>query len=262
MKKFLYNLILKFFLKFFGKELTGNLSRWQMYMRKYRTGYFARFEMDKKLETLLPHRNGFYVELGANDGALASNSYYFELKKGWTGVLIEPAPNLYISCIKRRGKKNSVVCNACVPFEYHDQYVNMIYSDSMTISDNLNLDIKDKQEFIESGNFHLLPGEKTFEFGAKAATLNSILIESNAPENIDFLALDVEGAELPVLQGLDFNKFRFKYMLIECRDIDNLSNFLLPFGYVFKEKFSYHDYLFELTESGFTSTNHHNSKTL
>tara|TARA_B100000925_G_C21904877_1_gene428796 strand:+ start:78 stop:857 length:780 start_codon:yes stop_codon:yes gene_type:complete len=258
MKNFLYNLLLKFF----GKELAGNLYRWQMYMRKYRTGYFARFEMDKKLETLLPHHNGFYVELGANDGALASNSYYFELKKGWTGVLIEPAPNLYMSCIKRRGKKNSVFCNACVPFDYNDQYVNMIYSDSMTISDNLNLDIKDKQEFIESGNFHLLPGEKTFQFGAKAATLNSILIESNAPRNIDFLALDVEGAELPVLQGLDFNQFRFKYMLIECRDIDNLSNFLLPFGYVLKEKFSHHDYLFKLAENSFTSTNNDNSKML
>lgn len=258
MKKFVYS----FILKIFGKELTGNLYRWKTYMHNYRTGYFARSEMDKKLETLLPHHNGFYVELGANDGAFASNSYYFELKKGWTGVLIEPAPNLYLSCIKRRGKKNSVFCNACVPFEYHDQYVNMIYSDSMTISDDLSLDIKDKQEFIESGNSHLLPGEKTFEFGAKAATLNSILIESNAPKNIDFLALDVEGAELPVLQGLDFNMFRFKYMLIESRDIDNLSNFLLPFGYVIKEKFSYQDYLFELVENGFTRTNHDNSEIL
>ena len=49
MKNFLYNLLLKFF----GKELAGNLYRWQMYMRKYRTGYFARFEMDKKNEKSL-----------------------------------------------------------------------------------------------------------------------------------------------------------------------------------------------------------------
>ena len=215
-------------------------------MRKYHTGYFARFDMDKKLEHLLPHRNGFYVELGANDGALASNSYYFELKKDWTGVLIEPSPNLYLSCLKRRGLKNRVFCNACVPFGYKDKYVDMRYSDSMTISDNLNLDISNKQEFIESGNKHLLPGEKTFEFGAKAATLNSILIESKAPSVIDFLALDVEGAELPVLQGIDFNKYKFKYMLIECRDFDKLSNFLFQFGYVFTEKVSHHDYLFEL----------------
>ena len=233
-------------LKIFGKEFTGNLNRWKIYMRHYRTGRFARFNIDQKLERLLPHRNGFYVELGANDGALASNSYYFELKKGWTGVLIEPSPNLYLSCIKRRGAKNKVFCNACVPFGYQDQYVDMRYSDSMTISNNLNLDIGSKQEFIELGNKHLLPGEQTFEFGAKAATLNSLLIESKAPTLIDFLALDVEGAELPVLQGIDFNRFKFKYILVECRNIDKLSKFLLPFGYVIKEKVSHHDYLFAL----------------
>ena len=91
-KKFIFHIALKIF----GKEFTGNLYRWKIYMRNYRSGRFARFNLDQKLETLLPHRNGFYVELGANDGALASNSYYFELKKGWTGVLIEPSPNLYL----------------------------------------------------------------------------------------------------------------------------------------------------------------------
>jgi len=241
-KKFIFHIALKIF----GKEFTGNLYRWKIYMRNYRSGRFARFNLDQKLETLLPHRNGFYVELGANDGALASNSYYFELKKGWTGVLIEPSPNLYLSCIKRRGIKNKVFCNACVPFGYRDKYVSMLYSDSMTISDSLNLDIGSKQEFIESGNRYLLPGEQTFEFGAKAATLNSLLIESKAPTLIDFLALDVEGAELPVLQGVDFERFKFKYILVECRDIDKLSKFLLPFGYEVKEKASHHDYLFEL----------------
>ena len=53
------------------------------------------------LEDKLPHRDGFYVELGANDGVRFSNSYYFEVNKGWKGVLIEPAPNLYVTCKKK-----------------------------------------------------------------------------------------------------------------------------------------------------------------
>ncbi len=150
--------------------------------------------------------------------------------------------------IKRRGENNSVFCNACVPLGFDDEYVRMKYSDSMTISDNLNLDIGDKKEFIESGNKNLLPGERTFEFGAKAATLNSLLISANAPTLIDFLSLDVEGAELPVLQGIDFNNFKFKYMLIECRNIDTLRDFLNPLGYRLKEQVSYQDYLFALVE--------------
>jgi len=237
-------LLKRFVIKLLGKELSGNLNRWRLYNKHYKTGHFARFEMDKKLETFLPHRNGFYVELGANDGALASNSYFFELKKGWQGVLIEPSPNLYLSCVKRRGEKNHIFCNACVPFEYEEKYVTMKYSDSMTISENLSLDIGDKNEFIKSGDKHLLPGERSFEFGAKAATITSLLTIANAPLLIDFLSLDVEGAELAVLQGLDFDLFNFKYMLIECRDIDRLIDFLSPRGYKFYEKLSHHDYLF------------------
>jgi len=229
-----------------GEELTGILIRWRIYRRHYKSGCFANFGMDKKLESLLPHRNGFYVELGANDGALASNSYFFELKKDWKGVLIEPAPNLYLSCLKIRGKNNSVFCNACVPFGYEGEFVRMKYSDSMTISDNLDLDIGNHDEFVASGHKYLKQGESSFVFGAKSATLNSLLLEASAPNLIDFLSLDVEGAELDVLKGLDFSNFRFKYMIIECRDIARLESFLGNHGYKLAEKVTHHDYLFAL----------------
>lgn len=238
--------IKKLLIRLLGPDLSAVFFRWRIYRRSYRSGEFARFKMDKKLESLLPHRNGFYVELGANDGALASNSYFFELKKGWKGVLIEPAPNLYLRCLKRRGKNNSVFCRACVPFDYQQEFVRMRYSDSMTISDNLDLDIGNYDEHINSGDKHLMPGESSFVFGAKSDTLNSILIEASAPGLIDFLSLDVEGAELDVLRGLDFKRFRFKYMMIECRDIERIVNFLSQHQYQLIEKVTHHDYLFAL----------------
>jgi FkbM family methyltransferase len=226
-----------------GVELYGLLTRLRIYRRKYISGRFSRFNVDKKLERLLPHRNGFYVELGANDGAFASNSYYFELKKGWRGVLIEPAPNLYLSCVKRRGKRNHVFCNACVPFDFSEEFVAMRYADSMSVSDSLSLDIEDKDAFVESGVRHLLEGERVFGFGAKGATLTSLLDEANAPALIDFLSLDVEGAELAVLKGVDFGKYNFKYMVVECRDISALSLYLVEHGYEIIEKITHHDYL-------------------
>ena len=74
-----------------GPEAIALASRWLRYKRRARRdARFARYGMDRRLEEVLPHKGGFYVELGANDGALASNSYYFELKKNWTGILIEP----------------------------------------------------------------------------------------------------------------------------------------------------------------------------
>lgn len=231
---------------FLGQELAELIQRWRIYRRKYKSGRFSRFGMDKKLENLLPHRNGFYVELGAHDGALASNSYFFELKKGWKGVLIEPSLNLYLSCLKRRGENNSIFCNACVPFDYEDEFVRMKYSDSSTISDNLDLDIGNHDDFVAKGDEKKLQGESSFVFGAKSATLNAILLTAAAPSLIDFLSLDVEGAELDVLKGIDFDKFKFKYMIIECRDIDRLESFLINHRYRLVEKITHHDYLFAL----------------
>ena len=38
-------------------------------------------------------KDGFFIEAGAYDGEVFSNSLYFELQKGWTGVLVEPNPD-------------------------------------------------------------------------------------------------------------------------------------------------------------------------
>ena len=69
--------------------------------------------------------------------------------------------------------------------------------------------------------------------------------KSKAPKEIDFLSLDVEGAELAVLKGIDFDKFLFKYMLIEVRDIKRMESFLRQHGYILEKQFSSHDYLFK-----------------
>jgi FkbM family methyltransferase len=228
-----------------GKNILAEISREWSYIKKIRSGRYGRFNIDQKLESLLPHRDGFYVELGANDGALASNSYYFELKKNWRGILIEPVPNLFLSCLKRRGERNWVFCNACVPFDYKNKFVSMTYADSMSVSHSLDLDIGDEDQFIQSGIKFLKPGEHPFEFGAKAAVLNELLITGKAPKLIDFLSLDVEGAELDVLKGIDFNQFNFKFIVVECRNIERLEVYLGSHRYFLVDKLTHHDYLFE-----------------
>ena len=62
---------------------------------------------------------------------------------------------------------------------------------------------------------------------------------------IDFLSLDVEGAELDVLNGIDFNNYNFKNILIETKNFDEIHNFLIKKNYTFIETMSYHDYLFQ-----------------
>ena len=242
-KKFLKDKIYKFL----GLHLVHEINIFRQHNKKLKSGRYARNNIDKILENLLPHKDGFYVELGAHDGALASNSYYFELKKNWKGILIEPSPNLYLKCLKRRGKNNDCYPYACVPFEYKEKYVDMLYSDSTTISDSLDLDIDNREIHIAS----VPDGEKNFMFGAKAKTLHSLLVKSNAPQLIDFLSLDVEGAELDILKGINFEIYNFKYLVIECRDIERLQQYLKDFNYTLIKKLSNYDYLFSFNKKNF-----------
>lgn len=209
-------------------------------------GYFALNDLDRKLEKYIGYDKGYYVELGANDGVNQSNTYHFELERGWSGVLIEPSPHNYLACKARRGDMNHVYCNACVPFDYKDRFVEMSYANLMTVSEQLETDLSDKTDHLERGREFLPEKQDVFQFGALAATLTSLLERANAPNLIDLLSLDVEGAELDVLKGVDWSKFRFKYVLVECRDLGRMEEFLSQHGYSLAEKLSEHDYLFGL----------------
>jgi FkbM family methyltransferase len=240
--------MIKFFKKklyeFLGPHLIHEINIFRKHQEKIKCGNFARNDIDKILHRLMPYQNGFYVELGAHDGALASNSYFFELKKNWRGILIEPCPNLFLKCLKRRGKKNFIYHNACVAFDYKEKFVCMKYSDSATISDNLDLDVHDREQHISK-----IPNmEKIFLFGAESATLNSLLEKSCAPSLIDFLSLDVEGAELDVLKGINFSQYNFRYIVVECRSIQRLQDYLEYFKYKLIKKLSSYDYLFALNK--------------
>jgi FkbM family methyltransferase len=206
--------------------------------------YWGLHDLDRQIEKYLDLNSGYFVELGANDGKLASNTFYYEKSRNWRGVLIEPAPNLFLRCRESRSAENHIVCAACVSFDYKDEFVKLLYSNSMSVSLNVETDIGDPAAHAELGRQFLAAGETVFAFGAIARTLNSILLDANAPSTIDFFSLDVEGAEIEVLKGVDHAAFRFRYMLIECRDIGRLSDYLEPLGYRLVEKFNEHDYLF------------------
>jgi FkbM family methyltransferase len=208
------------------------------------TRYRGLQEIDRQIEKYLDFDNGFFVELGANDGLFQSNSWYYETYRNWRGVLVEPAPNLFLECRKNRSERTHVVCAACVSFDYADEFVRIVYSNAMSVSMGVETDLADPQAHAELGRQFLRPGETVFTFGALARPLNAILSEAGAPALIDFLSLDVEGAEIEVLKGVDHETHRFRHMLIECRDIARLERYLAPLGYRLAERFNEHDYLF------------------
>jgi len=47
-----------------------------------------------------------------------------------------------------------------------------------------------------------------------------------------------------VLKGIDHNKFRFKYICLECRDIEKMKKYMLSVNYLFVEQLTMQDFLF------------------
>lgn len=51
-----------------------------------------------KLQKYLDFDDGFFIEAGAKNGYIQSNTYYLEKRRNWRGVLVEGIPQLYQEC--------------------------------------------------------------------------------------------------------------------------------------------------------------------
>jgi len=215
------------------------------YKNKNKT-YFGHHKLDFKLAKFLNYRNGYYVELGANDGIRQSNTYYFEKNLNWNGILVEPIKSKFIKCVKNRSKKNYIFNNACVGFNFKDKVIKMIYSDLMTtVNDNRIKTNLDSQKHASDGEKYLQKNDKIENFYADTVTLHQIFKKTNSPKLMDFLSLDVEGSEIEVLNGINFQEHNFKYILVESRDDIILKKFFVKKNYHFVKKISKRDLLFK-----------------
>jgi len=187
---------------------------------------------------------GFFVELGANDGLRQSNTFFLEEQHGWRGLLIEPALNNYLELIRNRSPENRFACAACVSHDYSGEFVRMRYANLMSVSSSLDVDLPDTDQHVTDGSRFLRDVREVVDFGAIARPLSDILMEVDAPSQMQLLSLDVEGAELEVLRGVDHQRHRFTHIVVECRDIDHLDEYLVRFGYRLVNQLSVHDYLY------------------
>jgi len=191
----------------------------------------------------------FYIEAGANDGISQSNTRDLEAA-GWTGLLIEPNIHKYRACLSNRGSNNTVKNCALVSKDYVGDTITGSFDD--TSDDSLCGQIIDDLAYCPCEEARIAGFEKIQTktiLPVPARTLQSILDEMSITE-IDFMSLDVEGYEIPAMNGLDFNKNPPKVIRIETTTLENvrtgIDNYLTGKGYILSSRPSENDALYTL----------------
>ena len=213
--------------------------KFKTYIKKFRK-YNAYHQLDKKLLKYINYKNGFYIDCGANDGINQSTTWYFEKYLNWNGILIEPIPNVFNELKKNRSKSNYFYNTALTDFNYN----------SKTIKFNLNKEDTLTGSIFSNNQF--LKNIQTIK--VKATTLDQIIKKDKSDKLIDLFSLDVEGYEFEVLNGINFDNIKFKFLLIETEFPEKLINYMSKKNYTFVERLSnynfsnkptYGDYLFK-----------------
>jgi len=219
-----------------GRESFSTTCIFKRYSIKY-----AINEIESELDQYLNFNNGFYIEAGANDGVVQSNTLNLSIKRGWRGLLIEPTPKLARECHLNR-PYDIVECAALVEPKISGSTLKLQYANLMTTTRSAFQSNAEFQNHIKLG-CEIQGNLKTHEFSAIGLTLNQIL-KKHSVDSVDFLSLDIEGNEAFALQGLDFSTIKPKYILVECRYPEEVFK-ILNSHYILLKKITFHDYLFK-----------------
>jgi FkbM family methyltransferase len=144
--------------------------------------------------------NGFYIDVGAWDPLDDSVTHAF-YERGWSGINIEPSREYYERCVQQRSRDiNLNVALGAVPGVVRFMNVNETGLSSTVEA---------------SAAAAAARGWAVQSRDVPALTLKDVCASFSPPE-IHFLKIDVEGGELAVLQGADFNRFRPWIVVVEA----------------------------------------------
>lgn len=139
---------------------------------------------------------GTFVEVGANQPEESSQTFALE-QSGWTGILVEPQPDLADQLRRRRSAK--VFAVACTSRRNAGSHMTLYLAGGHSSFDpRLNL-----AEVKPHG-----------AIAVPTRTLDQILNEADVA-SIDFISIDVEGHELDVFDGFDLQRWSPRLILVE-----------------------------------------------
>lgn len=196
--------------------------------------YYGQFKTDKFIEEYFDSSHvGVCIEIGACDGYIGTNTFYFE-KKGWECICIEPNPNYYKNLKLNRKISLSYACGN----ENSDDREFTIFDlgNNQSAISSLSVDKR-----LVNSHSHLI--KNNFTTKVKVRTLDFILEELKFDKKIDFISIDTEGTEIDVLKGFNINKWKPKLLIIENNFNDSeIEIYLKNFGYKKDKRIEVNDF--------------------
>ena len=188
-----------FFLKLYNNQYSKSIACPKTPFNGARDIYFSQRHEDYVLANVFSDVDkGFYVDVGAHDPDQLSVTKYF-YQRGWRGINFEPLIKYHERLEQKRpGDKN----------------INKAVSDKNEI---LSLYVPIESDTLSSFDKKIVStvsSKNVEEFKVHTVTLTEVFQDLKIKE-IDFLKVDVEGAEDKVFAGLDFNQFRPKIVVLE-----------------------------------------------
>lgn len=168
----------------------------------------------------------FYVDVGANDGLIVSNTAHFDLNLGWNGICIEPHPIAFSKLQKNR--VNSKNINFCVSESETEVDFLVVHGYAEMLSGIKNYYHPDHLLRIDS-EIEKHGGSKEL-VKVQSKPLKKIFDEYNV-KKVDYLSIDTEGSELEILSSIDFEKVDIRIISTENSSRKNIKDFLYNKGY-------------------------------
>ena len=201
--------------------LPGFLSLWEYDPSRTLDGfadekYYSQMFQDFYLDTIIFNRkeNGVFLDIGGNDPIKFNNTYFFEKERCWSGLAFEPMPQMH--------DKWNVRTTKCYPYALGKENKKVMFCEYETDT----ISCLESEADSES--------ELVTKYEVEQRTLTSVL-EEEGIYHIDLASIDVEGAEMGVLEGIDFNKITIDYIVIENnkdpKRIKELRRYLMKRGY-------------------------------
>jgi hypothetical protein len=183
--------------------------------------WFAQVHQDEVVVDLVG-KNGYFIDLAANDAKEWSNTLSLERYHDWNGLCVEPNPTYWYGLSHRKCTVVGALVGSSV------EKVNVKFRGVFG-------GIVGKMDEKLAKRKHEPDAQVEQRY---TAPLIDVFRKFNVPHTIDYLSLDVEGAEYLIMKDFPFSEYKIRIMTIE-RPSNDLKKLLEDHDYMHLRDFAW-----------------------